>query len=248
MFRTTACLTFGAIVAVISCGSSGDGGGGGAGAGNAGAEAGAAGAVAGAPNEAAGGAAGSDAGGAGGESAGAAGESAGGAVAIGSLMPTQPGSNELSTLSDTDAQTLCAQLNAYYVKSGAAVETLHVSCLESAMFAAEIISPTTDAEARDACQTSYDDCLKNNSPGVLQCNDKPTAACKITIDQYTACLNDGTVALHEAALLAPDCQGLTKDNAASSFNALAGAPPPESCQLVSQQCPELWGSPDPVSN
>jgi hypothetical protein len=186
--------------------------------------------------------------------AGAAGEAVGGpigsagAVEVGSLMPSRPGGDELGGLSNGAVQTLCAELNAYYIGSGLDVETLHFSCLGSAFLVAESISPTTDVAAQGACKESYDACLMNNSPGKVQCSDKPSPACKVTVEEYTKCLNDSTLATHQAILAAPSCEELTKDNVAPAFEALSGAPPPTSCQLVATLCPELWGSFDPVTN
>lgn len=189
---------------------------------------------AGSPGTNTGGAVGMNTGGAAGmNTAGAVGMSLAGSTGMttgGSFVSSVSGSKVLSSLTDAEIQTWCADIS----KSDALKPVTDFSCRVAGLLAA--LFTQTDPDAQAACQSAYTSCVTD--PTSSQCSHKPSASCQATVAEYDACLNDEVAVVKTLAAQIPMCSTLTQ--AALQMGGDPGdQTPPASCQIISEKCPEV---------
>ena len=159
----------------------------------------------------------------------------------GDFTTSVPNDKPLGSLTDAESQQLCEDLSDYLSGSSFSADAQEVVCRSSGILAAVFSAPQTDAAARSACKTAYDECKAAPAESNQQC-DKPDASCMATVDDYKACMADMPAYLDQVKGTFPSCAELTLDD----FDAIAGEPPatPASCAALDTKCPD--GGPDVV--
>ncbi len=197
----------------------------------------------------------SDAGGNGGAAGSAAGGGSGGVpssnAGSGGLAPFDPGvagSAQLGSLSDSDTQKLCDELQQYVSGAPFMQAEGQLSCGAAGIAAAFMATDMTDSGIQSACKSASDACtaaLKDTNPMMTDTCDKPDASCTATVAEYTACLNDAVNVLNTTNI--PACSTLTKANLQTALLSLAGLAQgePASCTAYEMKCPGGTGMPDP---
>jgi hypothetical protein len=139
------------------------------------------------------------------------------------------------TLTPGQNQALCDELAAktagFVGSDGAAL-----LCRSFGLFAAQFSSPTSDAEARAACQSTYDECVASPTQTTTTCK-PPSATCTATVGEIRACI--ATIPATLAALKAavPECKNLTLAQVDEETPGSEAAPSGP-CASVEAKCPD----------
>jgi hypothetical protein len=167
---------------------------------------------------------------------GSSGSGSGGGSTFSSSIP---GSAMIGSLSASDQQKLCGELESYESSSGFKAAELKASCGLAGILAATFAPDQTDAGLQAACKMAYDECTTtvNAPPDASQCN-LSSGTCTATVSELTACVNADLAAA--SSISVPSCASLTaatlKD--ATSGSGSSQTMQPAACMAVETKCPD----------
>jgi hypothetical protein len=159
----------------------------------------------------------------------------------GASLPTAPASQTFESMSASEAQTYCTQLDAYTSSRISPDETKRATCTFAAAFST--IGATSDADAQAKCKAAYDECLA--TPAEPSSGDPcanfaaKAASCKgsgLTVGEYNACV-DEQVGFIKALAGANACSEVKAGDSPSTDPPTDK--PPSKCDVVDTKCPGL---------
>ncbi len=187
-----------------------------------------------------GGSSGTGHGGSNGTGTGGSGNNGGGAP----FSTSVPAGTKLTSLSQTQAQQLCNDLDSYTSRTLAPALCKELG-IESAVFAAAFATtPPSDSDLQAACTQAYNACLHPDG-GTTTTNCDPTSltgepsTCQATVGDLTTCANDQGAAFQQASASIPSCATLTAASLAAFASADAGTSgpaEPASCAKFDSTC------------
>lgn len=182
---------------------------------------------------------GSDGGGAGKAGSGTAGAGSGssgsgsgtGGSGSGSVDSGAPEGTPANELTDAQVTALCESMGKA-AQTALGADAQEATCGFTAYFVASL---TPEGDAAAACQTAYDECLREPTDTTQEECTKPSESCTATVGEIEACLNDSLAQVKKLLSGLPGCEDVGKDVGTPS---LGGTSPP-SCQVVQEKCPEV---------
>ena len=167
---------------------------------------------------------------------GCGGSDGGGGGGASTFSSSVPGSAMIGSLSASDQQKLCGELESFESSSGFKSAEVKVSCGLAGILAATFAPDQTDAGIQAACKMAYDECA-NAPPDASQCDLSTT--CTATVSELTACLNADVATFNSISV--PSCASLTAatlKDATSASGAAAQPAQPAACMTVETKCPD----------
>lgn len=161
-------------------------------------------------------------------------------------------SKKIADLSDSEAQQLCRDAQAFTQSNVGEADQKKISCGISASFVASF-NAKTDAEAQANCKKAYDDCLAKPSTSTQAgdggapkdtCADakKQTTGCDATVGEYSQCASDSVNAYKGLASKDYCAEAKAPQPDAGASRPSTTVEQPSSCTALRQKCPQLFGS------
>jgi hypothetical protein len=184
--------------------------------------------------------------------AGSAGGSAGGAGSTGTAgsmggttgtggsgvsVTTISGSRTLGSLTTAESDQLCNDTKAYFMSTISKAN----SCKFSALSNAASTSAPNDNVLRTNCTSMETSCNASATmgPGTNTACFPPPATCNATVEQYSACIADGTALLNQAATTLPSCSAVRLADITPIFAAVESLYMPPGCMTLMTDCPSF---------
>lgn len=149
---------------------------------------------------------------------------------IDSGLPSSTPANQLST---EETAALCEELGAAGERWANDAQLKSGMCRYAAYMSAVFLGELS-GDAKGLCESTYSDCMAEPATSETQCTE-PSDQCTATVGEIEKCLNEGMAGLSRALDDIPSCDELTDE---IDLSVLAAANP-ESCEVVSQKCPEV---------
>jgi hypothetical protein len=163
-------------------------------------------------------------------------------------IPGVAGTTQVSQLTPAQQEQAVKDINAYYAASITPEMMKQFYCGTLAMMAAM----GGGADAKSACQTAYDNCMKSASDAGTTGQQGETAitasdlsSCTATVDEVNRCYTD-SIAATKAMVASMNCNALTADGGTSSGDGGASTESSQasSCQAIQTKCPGVAPSSD----
>jgi hypothetical protein len=116
----------------------------------------------------------------------------------------------IGSLTEAQADELCQEVDAFYRESGAEQSRLAFGIRDCGVINAQDVHPTSDAQARQACERGAAICERMGKPGFAYDTCKRRArGCAATVGEYERCLDQSPD--YEATLASwlPACDALS---------------------------------------
>ncbi len=162
----------------------------------------------------------------------------------GSFSPGVDSSKVLGTLTKAESDNLCKASESFVNQIFPEAKAKDFSCRFTGIFSA--LAAKNDTELQAMCKKAYEACLKAPAPkedpkGADSC-DKPSASCKATVGELTACYNDIKPNFDKLLNSIPACDKATM----ASLSAVGDMKDstPASCKTLKMKCPNDDLAPD----